>query len=147
MTIKDLSQKTGIPASIDKDRWRRKRICLDLDAKNQLQLLKTYFNAKAMFPNSPIELKETEQGFHIRIFKNHSVHENFQTRMTLGDDPMRISIDEKRLAWGLIDWIDTMFTFKKVNGKISKEEDYNIFSLPFFFRFPCRKPKAFKRLN
>jgi hypothetical protein len=95
-----------------------------------------------MFPKSKIEVKATAHGFHIRIFKKHSVKANLEVRRMLGDDPMRIAIDEKRLTWGLSSWIDTLFTFKRQNGVISMEEDCNIWALPFASKLPCRKVKA-----
>jgi hypothetical protein len=120
-------------------RWRSKRVGVDLDTHSELQVLKSYFNAKTLFPKSPVEVKITGHGFHLRIFKQHSLKANIVARRILGDDPDRIECDERRIEYGLTDWVDTLFLAKTDRGKQTREEDYNVLCLPFFSKFPCRK--------
>lgn len=121
-------------------RWRSKRIGLDIDGENQLQLLKSWFNAHAFFPKAKIEIKRTGHGYHIRIFQEHSIEQNFHVRRNLGDDPTRIFLDEFRVRV-VPEWIDTLFNSKRQKGKITKEEDCNILAMPFISRLPCRKER------
>ena len=122
-----------------KDRWRSRRIGIDIDSHNRLNLLKTYFNARYFFPGARIEVKATAQGFHFRIFQQHTIKQNLKVRMALGDDPMRIFADEQRMYIGLEEWVDTLFSVKAKGGKINRERDCNVLSLPFCSRLPCRK--------
>jgi len=92
-----------------------------------------------MFPNTRVDVLETGHGFHLKIWKPHSVDENIEVRRCLGDDPDRLFIDELRRRIGLEHWIDTLFSFKREKGKVTREEPYNILSLPFWSRLPARK--------
>lgn len=94
-----------------------------------------------MFPNTHVEVLETGHGFHLKIWKSHSVDENIEVRRMLGDDPDRLFIDELRRRIGLEHWIDTLFSFKREKGKVTREEPYNILSLPFWSRLPAKKKR------
>ena len=124
-------------------RWRDSRIGLDIDAPSELQLLKVFFNAQT--GRNKVDVKRTGKGFHIRIFKKHTITQNFDARRALSDDPMRIEIDEKRLHHGMIEDIDTLFTAKRDKGRITREENVNVLALPSLSRIPARK--GFKRFK
>jgi hypothetical protein len=118
-------------------RWRDRRVGLDLDAPSELTLLKATINAAAIAKK--IEVKRTGHGYHVRIFKKHSLKQNFDVRRDLCDDPQRIEIDEKRQLMGYISTIDTLFNGKMANGVVTREEDVDVLSLPFNDRFPAKK--------
>ena len=120
---------------------RGDRTGVDLDKPSQLQLLKSYFNAKHFFPHSRIEVTETGHGNHIRIHhKCPSIEKNLDIRRNLGDDPNRLMFDENRKVHPLLhDWVDTLFSVKLDRGKLTAEEPCNILSLPFTSKLPCRK--------
>lgn len=120
---------------------RRRRIGLDLDGKNQLRLLKAYFTARHMFPNIRVDVLETGKGFHLKIWTVNDVDENIEVRRCLGDDADRLFVDELRRKMGLEGWIDTLFSFKRERGKVTREEPYNILSLPFWSRLPAKKKR------
>lgn len=115
------------------------RIGVDLDNVSRLNLLKTFFNAKHFFPNTKIEVKATAHGYHIRIYKQHSIEQNINVRRSLNDDPMRLMCDENRIIVGLEDWVDTLFFCKQTGTKVTHEVDCNILSLPSCSRVPCKK--------
>ena len=114
---------------------------IDLDRPSQLQLLRSYFNAKAFFPHSRIEVTETGHGFHIRIYRTcPSIEKNLDVRRNLGDDPNRLMFDENRKVHPLLhDWVDTLFSVKLDKGKLTAEQPCNVLSLPFTSKLPCRK--------
>jgi hypothetical protein len=122
-------------------RMRAFRVGVDLDHPSQLQLLKSYFNAKAFFLHSQIEVTETGHGFHIRIYHAcPSIEKNLDARRNLGDDPNRLMFDENRKVHLLLhDWVDTLFSLKLNKGKLTAEEPCNVLSLPFTSKLPCRK--------
>lgn len=121
--------------------FRRRRIGIDLDNPSQLKLLIVYYNSHYFFPNVPIEVKETSRGYHIRIWKQHTVKTNLDVRRNLQDDIGRLSFDENRIVKPeLNSWIDTIFMAKWKNGKIiSREEPCNVLSYGFWSRHPARK--------
>ena len=55
-------------------------IGIDLDSHNQLQLLKRFFNAKQI---ARVEVKQTQHGYHFRIFKRASIRQNLQLDIIL----------------------------------------------------------------
>ena len=118
-------------------RWRDKRIGVDLDAPSEFQLLKVFFNAAAL--HKKMEIKRTGHGYHLRIFKKHSLEENFAVRMNLCDDVMRLEIDERRKVLGYINDIDTLFQGKMVAGVVTREEDVDVLALPFASKLPAKK--------
>ena len=118
-------------------RKRASRITIDIDHPSRLQLLKTYFNAKAVFQN--LEAKETGNGFHFRIHQFcPDIEKNLDVRRHLGDDPGRLCFDENRKVL-LPNWVDTSFHAKLKGGKLTSEQSCNVLSLPFTDRFPARK--------
>ena len=129
------------------DRWRSRRIGVDLDNPTQLKLLKTFFNASHFFPDSKIEVLETGHGYHIKVWRNHLLQDNFTVRMCLGDDQMRLEADEFRVRLGLDHWVDTLFSFKKQDGKITREQPCNFLANPFWSQMPCRKPNKTQSEN
>lgn len=122
-------------------RRRSTRIGLDIDKPSQLQLLSTFFNAHYFFPDRRITVKRTGKGYHFKIYIQHSLRENFITRMNLLDDSIRIKIDEDRVRVGLEDWTDTLFGWKgQAHGKtLSRETDCNPLALPFCSQLPAAK--------
>jgi hypothetical protein len=107
------------------------RVSIDLDSKNQFNLLKVYFNMKRI--SEHVEVKETGKGFHVKgYFENRTPEQNIHLRRILGDCAGRLELDERRLAVGLGEFIETLFTWKKIKGKVTMEEDYNIMSEQFW---------------
>lgn len=62
---------------------------IDLDGVSELEFLKTYFNAKYMFPDKEIRVYQSSggHGYHIEIF---GVKSRLSTRRMLGDCEGRI---------------------------------------------------------
>lgn len=121
--------------------FRPDRVSIDLDTKNQVKLLSTYFNMKWLMHyirddktnNGYMEEKETNKGYHIKgYFKYRGPEQNLHIRRMLGDCKNRLEMDERRLKAGLDECIETLFTYKKVNGVVSRETDYNIMSEQFW---------------
>ena len=78
------------------------------------KMLISLINARYMFPNTPIEVRTTRKGFHIKIRKKVSVQEDIQIRRLLGDDPERLFWSERHLEWNMPDWtIDVLFNSKQ----------------------------------
>jgi hypothetical protein len=50
----------------------------------------------------------------------------------LGDCEGRLELDERRLQVGLGEFIETLFIWKKIRGKVTMEQDYNIMSEQFW---------------
>jgi hypothetical protein len=115
---------------------RHNRVSIDLDTKNQFQLLKAFFNLKRI--STQIEVRETAHGFHVigRV-QNRTGEENLHIRRMLNDCEGRLELDEKRLKAGLDDCVDTLFRYKRIVDRfgkdiISREEPYNIMSEQFW---------------
>jgi len=77
------------------------RITIDIDGENRnestLKMLKTYFNLKYVFPDARIRVDLTRKGYHIVAFSPKIRQENvIEYRKMLGDDPIRIMLDENR---------------------------------------------------
>lgn len=107
-------------------------IGVDIDSKNQMRLLKVFFNAK-MFAE-PVDVKETTHGFHLRIPKRTSLWRHHEARLMLSDCKGRLAFDELKLDMGLTELYDTLFESKKgEDGKWHSEEPYNILSEPFWY--------------
>jgi hypothetical protein len=115
---------------------RHNRISIDLDTKNQFQLLKAYFNLKRL--TTQTEVRETVHGFHvIGRMDNRTGEQNIHVRMMLNDCEGRLELDEKRLDAGLDDCIDTLFRYKRIVDRfgkdiIGREEPYDIMSEQFW---------------
>lgn len=109
-----------------------KTIGVDIDSKNQMRLLKAYYNAGMIA--KPLDVKETKHGFHLRIPKRTSLWRAIETRLTLGDCRGRLSFDELKLRMGLAELCDTLFEFKKgKDGKWHSEEPFNALAEPFWY--------------
>lgn len=120
------------------------RVSIDLDSKNQLNLLRAYFNLNRFSDN--VIVKETRNGFHVvGEVKGRTPEQNLHIRAMLNDCEGRLELDELRLRAGLEGCIETKFFYKKVtkyikmkNGKLKKlvimgrETDYNILSQQFW---------------
>jgi hypothetical protein len=128
-------------------------IGIDVDSKNQLGMLKRYFNAQKI---GRVEIKETQHGYHIRIFRRASIRQNIQTRLRLGDCIGRLQFDDIKIYFlKLPEWFDTLFQAKCTRddkawnrqGKWHFEEDFNPLSPPFFSRFPAKKMGVKKRIH
>jgi hypothetical protein len=121
-------------------------IGIDVDGKNQLRMLKRYFNAQNI---GRVEIKETQHGFHIRIFKRASIRQNIQSRLYLGDCIGRLQFDDMKIYFlKLPEWFDTLFEGKRNRGgKWHFEEDFDPLSLPFFSQFPAKKMGVKKRIH
>lgn len=120
-------------------RRRDKRITVDIDNKNQFNILKTLFNTQYYFPNQKIEVLETRKGYHLRIYIQHRLNQNFIVRHALGDDSIRIGFDEDRRHQGLTEWIDTAFNIKFDGKYISHEKQTSLLHVPYWTRIPTRK--------
>ncbi|MEM0121275.1 MAG: hypothetical protein QXZ22_08620 [Sulfolobales archaeon] len=94
-------------------------IAIDLDSKNQLQLLKVYFNARHI--SDKVEVFETQRGYHILVW---GIKHNIDLRRYLCDDTDRIENDLLR---------DKYTQNVLFNIKDNKENEFitNILSLPF----------------
>ena len=91
------------------------KISIDLDEKDELSLLKVYYNLKYLFPNEEIIVRETKRGYHIKVEKEVDVQTNLQIRRILGDDTYRLQLSEKRIT--LPPTVDVLFYLKKAVRK------------------------------
>jgi len=94
-------------------------ISVDLDRASPILLLRTYFSARRMFPDTPIEVfvSPSGVGFHMKIDKEVSIPENLKIRALLWDEPYRLYYALKK--WALNpqeEYIDLVFD-EKNNGK------------------------------
>lgn len=79
-----------------------------------LRMLMALINAHYMYPSTPIEVRTTRKGFHIKIWKQASVQEDIEVRRLLGDDRERLWYSEEHLSWGMPDFtIDVLFNSKE----------------------------------
>ena len=110
---------------------RQHRIGIDIDTKNQSELLRKYFNSRLI--SEDIETYETRGGYHFHIrMDSRTKEENLHIRRMIGDCKNRIELDEYRT----IKYIDVMFFYKETKNRgkkiISREEPFNILSEPWF---------------
>jgi len=109
---------------------RKHRIGIDIDSKNQFEMLKRYFNSKR-FGESLVY--ETKHGYHIQIYKkNRTSKENMLIRHILNDCNNRLDLDVGRLNENLDDIIETLFEYKKIDDDEGVETLINPLSLPFW---------------
>lgn len=87
-----------------------KHVGVDLDRKNRFQLLKSYYNAKYLFPHNEIMVYNTNRGYHIEIL---GIKSNIEARALLCDDPERIRKSEQRMRIMNRDFDDILFDMKK----------------------------------
>jgi hypothetical protein len=107
-------------------------IGIDIDHKNQLRLLKVYYNAGMIA--KPVDVKETQHGFHLRIPKRTSLWRRHEARLMLCDCKGRLAFDELKLGMGLTELYDTLFESKKgEDGKWHSEEPYDVLAEPFWY--------------
>lgn len=105
-------------------------IGIDLDNKNQFQLIKTFINASNI---AKTEVSETQRGHHFRIRKRCGLIKSLMTRYNLGDCKGRQEYDEMKLRIGLPEIFDTLFISKKKReGHWHEEQQTDPLSLPFF---------------
>ena len=84
------------------------------------KMLIALINARYMYPNTPIEVRTTRKGFHIKICQQMDVQTDIQVRRLLGDDPERLFWSEKHIEWDMPEWMaDVLFDSKERNGKRS----------------------------
>lgn len=111
-------------------------IGIDIDHKNQMCLLKVYFNSKMIA--EPVDVRETKHGFHLRISKRTSIWRQIETRLLLSDCKGRLAFDELKLGMGLLELTDTLFEFKKGKDGVWREEEpvdtKTLLSEPFWSR-------------
>lgn len=108
------------------------KVGIDLDSVSEFKLLKSYFNAKNMFPGKKIRLYISSggEGYHIEIY---GVKSNLTIRRCLGDCADRMSYSELRsknkdnvesFVYGEPQADDVLFAIKsklsmrRMNGKI-----------------------------
>lgn len=120
-----------------KRRRRENRIGVDLDKVPLWKVLSAYFNAKNI--SEKVETFKTRHGWHIKIYVAHTLQQNFDVRLHLGDDVRRLTADEARLRRGLIEWLDTLFEWKHDNKGESREKPVNPLAPAFWTRLPCTK--------
>jgi len=111
---------------------RSDRISIDLDNKNQFNLLKTYYNMKRL--TDKVVVYETSHGYHILgYFPNRTAEMNLHIRCMLKDCEGRIALDTERFIWSNDDTlIETLFDWKVKDGVVSGESNFNINSVPFW---------------
>jgi hypothetical protein len=92
---------------------RKHRIGIDIDNKNQFELLKRYFNCRNIF-NKVIVL-ESLKGYHIHVMlKDRTPETNLHIRDIINDCEGRMSLDYGRYIEGEHDIMETMFFDKRV---------------------------------
>jgi hypothetical protein len=116
-------------------------------------MLEKFFNASNI---ARTEIKETKNGFHIRIFKRAGIRQNIQIRLHLGDCKGRLQFDDIKIYFlKLASWFDTLFIAKCTRdndawngqGKWHFEQDFAPLSLPFFSKFPAKKTGVKRRFH
>ena len=98
-------------------------IGIDLDSKDQFNLLKTFFNARYMFPDKEIRVYETRSGYHIEIL---GVKSNLTARRTLGDDPYRLWFSEERMRIFGKEFDDVLFNVKNGHKRDDITDEINM---------------------
>lgn len=97
---------------------------VDLDTKNQFHLLRSYFNARYMFPDKNIVVTESRKGFHIKV---EGIETSIKAREILGDDNARIQISEYRMRGWNVKHQDILYSEKTPSyGKKFRVTDFNI---------------------
>jgi len=111
------------------------RIGIDIDW-SYLRALMAYFNAKYICDD--VEVYKTRHGYHIILYTENDVMTNLKVRATLGDDQVRLSLDENRVLCKIPFRIDVLFNVKYnfKSGEWGRAEPTDLLSLPFFSRVP-----------
>ena len=126
---------------------RKMRISVDIDAKEEsdkLRPLKTFFNLKHLFPNCDVTMQRTGHGFHVKAVGKtiekipHS--KRVDIRAMLGDDPLRVEFDRRKLEQGRYYLTDTLFSMKRgFDRKLHVVEEVNPVALPYAARLPTKQ--------
>jgi len=98
-------------------------ITIDIDTKNQVRALSTYYNLCKL--GYCVEVKETKHGYHFIV---RGVKHDLRLREIMGDDPYRILMDEIRPKYTQ----NVLWTCK--HGFIPQTT--NLLSLPFCSKVP-----------
>lgn len=88
-----------------------RRLGIDIDSKNHLNLLLCWFNARRS--GATVEVYETNKGYHIRINKRYPVNRRNAIRAMLRDDPARIRLDETRYHAEYFEGADVLFDHER----------------------------------
>jgi hypothetical protein len=100
------------------------RISLDLDSKDLMWIEEKIDLLKQM--NLKPKVYETEHGFHVVAYlpkcRYISFWELINIRASLGDDPMRIQHDIKRMTMGYP--VDTLFTIRRGKHNRIRRRNY-----------------------
>ena len=125
---------------------RRMRISVDIDVKkgDRLRPLKTFFNLKHLFPNCDVTMQRTRHGFQVKAVGKtiekipHS--RRVDIREMLGDDPLRVEFDRRKLKQGRYYLTDTLFSMKRgFDRKLHVVEEVNPVALPYVSHLPQKK--------
>lgn len=92
----------------------QRRLGVDLDSENQLELLKTVFNS---FQFGYPRVFKTRHGYHVEVSRFDgepwTLQQSLEVRRSLGDDPLRLAYDEMKVYAGLQELVDTLFHGKR----------------------------------
>lgn len=127
---------------------RPKRISVDID-EGSLKPLQVYFMLKSFFPKSKVTVERTRHGHHIKAvgdeIRKIPTAKRLDIREALGDDPMRVDCDRRKLLMQRPYAVDTLFTLKcNFKGEWSKTQAEDLAALPYYPKLPADKNKAYK---
>lgn len=128
---------------------RSKRISVDVD-EGTLRTVRVFYLLQALFPKSKVTVEKTLHGFHVKAvgdeIREVPVEKRLELREKLGDDPLRIECDRRKLLEGRPYTVDTLFSLKcNFKGEWSIVQPENLRAAPFCSRLPADKKK--KHLN
>lgn len=123
---------------------REARVGVDLDRASFFTLLKAYFNAACAC--STVKAYRTRHGFHLRLVFGAPVppEKKLELRRALGDDPVRLALDEVRLVKNALSGFDTLFMIKRcAGGPRCAEEEFDPLAESWCSKAPFpRRPKT-----
>ena len=99
------------------------KIGIDLDNPNDLELVMVSHNAEAIADEVKYFISTGKRGVHLEIFFSSPLFEydsKSTLRLTLRDDIRRVVYDTERILNGLAFMYDTLWSEKRVKGKILK---------------------------
>jgi hypothetical protein len=105
------------------------RLTLDVDAPSELNLLKTYFNVKAIFGRiDEIRRSSRGHGYHIIVrHTNLNFRQILRLRHLLNDDEQRLKFDEEA------DMKPKNLMFRSKDGyEVQVLDERNLIALPFW---------------
>jgi len=113
------------------------RVTIDLDTKNQLTLLKTLFNLAYFTGKRTVDIlvEETRKGYHLTAYTPLDFDSVIFLRKLLGDDPVRIKLDEKRK----FKVKNVLWTVKITSEGRFESRKINPLSLPWFIPRTVRR--------